>query len=308
MLADAASSICRAGAEYSQGTEHDQPPEPLPNDSCSRASSDATRPQVYEDSGVQKYVYADPESPTSIVASSQRDETPNGNISPALCDDGQPMTMSGTCEDAQPTGILNRLRVREQSFQNNATSAEQLESLHENEATKSWNDEGVQIDIDLAPDGADTDVTSESGCSNVEENEEGETDAYDQPSSPASYARSFLERRWSGGCDCSHEHAMRSDGDTVYRLNEMSDYWQRLGVPDSIASLSASHGNKVAADPNKDWYSILAGGDQRPHLSFEKSEQSVPGIHRTWDSDSFMLSLHAYRSTEDCISPTFHQH
>ena len=122
VLADAASSICRAGAEYSQGTEHDQPPEPLPNDSFSTASSDAARPQVYEDSGVQKYVYADPESPRSIVASSQRDETPNGNISPALCDDGQPTTMSGTCEDAPPTEILNRLRVREQSFQNNAVA------------------------------------------------------------------------------------------------------------------------------------------------------------------------------------------
>lgn len=54
---------------------------------------------------------------------------------------------------------------------------------------------------------------------------------------------------------------MMSNGDIVYSLNEMSDHWHRLLVPEYVTSLPALYGSKVTDNRHKDCYLVLAGGD-----------------------------------------------
>jgi hypothetical protein len=73
----------------------------------------------------------------------------------------------------------------------------------------------------------------------------------------------------------------------VFSLKQMAEYWQNLGVLDAIGPASFPLEAGEESTPIE-WFSVLSGGDQRPHLYLEKSEHSNPSIKRIWDADSII--------------------
>ncbi|KAI8649677.1 hypothetical protein NCS55_01468400 [Fusarium keratoplasticum] len=78
----------------------------------------------------------------------------------------------------------------------------------------------------------------------------------------------------------------------------MTEYWRGLGVPDSIGTASAvseadevedeDEGRNMNTNTELDWSAILSGGDDRPILNIEMSQDGAPAIERTWDVDSII--------------------
>ncbi|KAK8917674.1 hypothetical protein VCV18_008994 [Metarhizium anisopliae] len=98
--------------------------------------------------------------------------------------------------------------------------------------------------------------------------------------SPSS-AKEFLESAWSGQCRCKQEERPGPDASNEFDLEQIAHYWKELGVPDSISLPSPGQPRKDDhEDDDLDWCAILAGGDRRPHLSFEKSQHVAPIVQR----------------------------
>ena len=141
-------------------------------------------------------------------------------------------------------------------------------------------DGGERTDSDfefLSEDAFETDSDSEPHLSldNDEIDTEGSLD--DTIQSNSSLAKAFLEKTWSHLCDCKKEENTDSGGQPVFSLKQMAEYWQRLGVPDAIGRASLPFETGEEECTHIDWFPV-SGGDQRPHLCFEKSQHSNPGI------------------------------
>jgi hypothetical protein len=77
----------------------------------------------------------------------------------------------------------------------------------------------------------------------------------------------------------------------------MADYWRNLAVPDAIGRASPQARTDENEQVQPDWFSILSGGDSRPNLNIQRSQEIPPNIQRTWDVDSLI-------SWASCLSIT----
>jgi hypothetical protein len=166
-------------------------------------------------------------------------------------------------------------------------------STQQEDGNTSDQEEGRQerdSDFEFVPEDVETDSDSEPDLSlHNDENMDTEDVLDDTSRSNGSVAKAFLESTWSRLCDCkTEENASVSGREPVFRLQQMAEYWQNLGVPDAIGRASLPPEAGEEGSTHLDWLSVLGGGDQRPHLCFEKSQHSTPGIRRTWDVDSII--------------------
>lgn len=157
-----------------------------------------------------------------------------------------------------------------------------------NEGGREEGDQEADSDFEFVADGVETDSDSEPELSPEEETVEVEVTLDNTIQSNSSLAKNFLENTWSHLCDCENEkNPPESDGERVFNLKQMAEYWQSLGVPDAIDStvLPSEAGEE---ERHVDWFSILSGGERRPHLCLEMSQENAPSIRRTWDVDSII--------------------
>lgn len=150
-----------------------------------------------------------------------------------------------------------------------------------------------RLDTSFEPDS-----DMESDLSNAQSEEESENGPTALLESDHALARAFLERTWSRQCDCREGISTASDGQNVFSLRRMTEYWRGLGVPDSIGTASAvseadevedeDEGRNINTNTELDWSAILSGGDDRPILNIEMSQDGAPAIERTWDVDSII--------------------
>lgn len=102
-------------------------------------------------------------------------------------------------------------------------------------------------------------------------------------------AKKFLETAWNSRCRCKQDKRPGPDASNAFDLEQMVDYWKELGVPDSMSHSSPGQARTDEhEDGDLDWCAILAGGDNRPHLCFEKSQHVAPTVQHTWDVDSII--------------------
>ncbi|KAF5658233.1 hypothetical protein FHETE_9993 [Fusarium heterosporum] len=105
-------------------------------------------------------------------------------------------------------------------------------------------------------------------------------------------AKCFLERNWGYTCGCEEDEEedeieyTDNDEPQAHGMLDMVDYWQGLGVPDSIGRTSPHAEVGRSDDAQLDWSSILSGGDSRPKLDIQILQSSSPDVQRTWDVDS----------------------
>jgi hypothetical protein len=95
----------------------------------------------------------------------------------------------------------------------------------------------------------------------------------------------------------------------------MAEYWQGLGVPDSIGPVPLAlgvdgfeNGNEDKnenANAELDWSAILSGGSNRPLLNIERSQNNILSIERTWDVDS-IISWASCLSINRCLYVSYH--
>jgi hypothetical protein len=163
----------------------------------------------------------------------------------------------------------------------------------EDGGTSDQEDRGQERDSDfefLSEDAIETDSDSEPDpAPDNDQNMDAEDVLEDTPISNRLLAKGFLENTWNHLCDCKEEeNALEPGGDPMFDLKQMAEYWQDLGVPDAIGHESLPPERGEEKSPFIDWFSVLSGGDQRPHLCLEKSQHSAPHIQRTWDIDSII--------------------
>jgi hypothetical protein len=155
--------------------------------------------------------------------------------------------------------------------------------------------EEIMSDLESQPENTwEPDSSSESDVSDLRS--EVEIDDEDERisgslESDIQSAKCFLERNWGYTCGCDEEeedeieHTYNGEPQ-AYGLLDMVDYWQGLGVPDSIGRTSPHAEVGGSDDAQLDWSSILSGGDNRPKLDIQISQSSSPDVQRTWDVDS----------------------
>lgn len=158
-----------------------------------------------------------------------------------------------------------------------------------NTSGQEGSDQEGDSDFEFVAEDDDTDSDSEPDLS-LDEEKVGVEDVLDDTvQSNSSLAKAFLENTWNRLCDCENEeNSSESGGERVFSLKQMAEYWQNLGVPDAIGRASVSPETGEEETTPIDWFPVLGGGDQQPHLCFEKSQHSTPGIRRTWDVDSII--------------------
>lgn len=165
--------------------------------------------------------------------------------------------------------------------------------MYEGDLSRPQNDENTReraeetiSDLESQPENAwEPDSSSELGVSNMRS--EVEIDDKDEHTSVSlesdiHSAKCFLEKNWGYNYDYDEEQeeneiAYNDDNEPqVHGLLDMVDYWQSLGVPDSIgrASPHAEVGESDGAQ--LDWSSILSGGDNHPKLDIQISKSSSP--------------------------------
>ena len=170
-------------------------------------------------------------------------------------------------------------------------AGEGIQSRPQQDGNTSGQEDGDQeadSDFEFVADDVETDSDSEPDLSHEDETVGIEVILYDTIQSDSSVAKEFLENTWSRLCDCVNEETPPKSGvERVFNLKQMAEYWQSLGVPDAIDStvLPSEAGEE---ERHVDWFSILSGGEQRPHLCLEMSQENAPSIKRTWDVDSII--------------------
>ena len=207
----------------------------------------------------------------------------NGDMSPSSIKDGSAevvaelhSTASDTIEESAPAteGMLNGPLVEKDGYDGRAT------------------EEGNESDYEPQSESAfETDSESESGPPTLDlEDADADIAPGDAVAQPNDfYAKTFLENSWNRQCSCAQEETTWSDGRPVHGLQQMAEYWQGLGVPDAIGTKTVSATTIQGEAPHPEWLSVLSGGDQRPRLCFEKSQNSTPNFARTWDVDSMII-------------------
>ncbi|KAH6975586.1 hypothetical protein EDB80DRAFT_658726 [Ilyonectria destructans] len=149
--------------------------------------------------------------------------------------------------------------------------------------------DGLLSDVESqSEDAFETDSSSESDASDAES--EIDIDDTSVPSESDLYlAKGFLERNWGHLCNCQEEEEeenVSGDAWPGLGLKDMADYWRNLAVPDAIGTASPQAGTDENEQVQPDWSSILSGGDSRPNLNIQRSQNIAPSIQRTWDVDS----------------------
>ncbi|KFY66151.1 hypothetical protein V497_01104 [Pseudogymnoascus sp. VKM F-4516 (FW-969)] len=185
----------------------------------------------------------------------------------------------------QPTSLVNT-NVKDVSDEITG-SGEGIPSRPQQDGNASGQEEG-DSDFDFVAEDAETDSDSETDLSPGEESAGIEVSLDDTIQTNSSLAKTFLENTWSRLCDCENEeNPPESDGERVFNLKQMAEYWQSLGVPNAIGSTALPY-EAGEEERNVDWFSILSGGERRPHLCLETSQENTPSIKRTWDVDSII--------------------
>ncbi|RKK87312.1 hypothetical protein BFJ68_g17065 [Fusarium oxysporum] len=157
---------------------------------------------------------------------------------------------------------------------------------------------GLLSDVDSqSEDAFETDPSSESDVSDAE-SEMGTYDTNTPSGSDLYLAKDFLERTWRRLCDCQEQEQeiISDNAQSGLSLKNMADYWRNLRVPDAIGITSQTRTDE-SEQVQPDWLSILSGGDSRPNLDIERSQENPPNIQRTWDIDSII-------SWASCLSIT----
>ncbi|KAH6975818.1 hypothetical protein EDB80DRAFT_783903 [Ilyonectria destructans] len=147
-------------------------------------------------------------------------------------------------------------------------------------------DDGLVSDLESQPgDVFEADSSSELDVSDTR----SEMDIHDTgvPSeSDLYFAKGFLERNWEHLCDCQEGENVSWGELPGLGLQDMTEYWRNLGVPDAIGPTAPHPGTDENEHIQLDWSSILSGGDSRPSLNMQRSQRITPSIQRTWDVDS----------------------
>ncbi|KAK2684297.1 hypothetical protein QWA68_016922, partial [Fusarium oxysporum] len=158
---------------------------------------------------------------------------------------------------------------------------------------------GLLSDVESQSEVAfETDPSSESDVSDAE-SEMGNYDTNTPSESDLHLAKGFLERTWRRLCDCQEQEQEIVSGNarSGLSLKNMADYWRNLRLPDAIGITSSQARADESGQVQPDWLSILSGGDSRPNLNIERSQENPPNIQRTWDIDSVI-------SWASCLSIT----
>ncbi|KIM93299.1 hypothetical protein OIDMADRAFT_61797 [Oidiodendron maius Zn] len=136
-------------------------------------------------------------------------------------------------------------------------------------------------DLEFVTEDIETDSDSEADLSPDEEAVADEDISYSHSQSHRSLAKSFLENTWNHLYDCENEDSSLESGkERAIGLKQMAEYWQNLGVPDAIGS-TALPPEAAEEERQVDWFSILSGGEQRPHLRLETLQENAPIINCT---------------------------
>ena len=134
-------------------------------------------------------------------------------------------------------------------------------------------------EFEFVAEDTETDSESEADLSPDGESTADREIPHNHVQSHHSLAKSFLENTWNHLCGCEDEDSpLQSGQGRVLSLKQMAEYWQALGVPDAIGS--AALPDLVAGERSIDWFSVLGGGELRPHLRLEGVPGNCPG-HQT---------------------------
>ena len=204
------------------------------------------------------------------------DATPNEDSSEVLVTE-QSTGFVGTHTNYVSDGIAEQTEGGLTGTQQDGNTSGQEEGGHEEDS-----------EFEFVAEDTETDSGSEADLSPDEEAIADRDLSHNHAQSHHSLAKSFLEHTWNHLCDCENEESSSEPGqERVLSLKQMAQYWQALGVPDAIGSTALP---EVGPEQRHiDWFSVLGGGEQRPHLRLEASQEIAPIINRTWDVDSIIL-------------------